>query len=104
MPEYFFFEKTTLYLSLKLHFSYEIYPEIYSQPFTNTLYKRTRQKCDYDISVLRNQSKRAVGPFKKQYIADMKITLVTLTTTIFRNMSTSRKKGQYFKNDAFRPT
>jgi hypothetical protein len=48
MPEYiyfyfFFFGKTThfnekLYLGFKPDFSYGIHPEIYSQPFTNTLY------------------------------------------------------------------
>jgi hypothetical protein len=40
---FFFFEKTThfnekLYLGFKPHFSYRVHPEIYSQPFTNTLY------------------------------------------------------------------
>jgi hypothetical protein len=38
-----FFEKTThfnekLYLGFKPHFSLGVHPEIYSQPFTNTLY------------------------------------------------------------------
>jgi hypothetical protein len=65
-----FFEKTTnfkekLNLGFKPHFSWGVHPEIYSQPFTNTLYKNDKDttniatvissQMDVGFSILNSQ-------------------------------------------------